>query len=543
LHVVLKTASQFKSMPESIFACPYDERATLAAVGYYAIGGEARWLLHPRSVGELTAALERCRQLQLPVIIAGKGSNMLFSDEEFLGAVIVLESMNRLFRVSDTLFFCEAGVENTDAALMLQKAGRSGGEWLYRLPGTIGATVRMNGRCYGREISAVTRSVVTVGLDGAVRWRCAEEVFLGYKETSLMRSPEIVVGAMLEFAEEDDPESIGRRMQEYGDDRDAKHQFDYPSCGSVFKNSYAAGRPSGQIFDALGFRSRREGGARVSDHHANFIFNTGEAKAADVLKLCAAMRTEARESAGAELELELQCAGLFETALLDACGIASTPDPSRPGYGWAGLLRFPEISDAAFPRMLLQGPVLDYFCRDAAFPAGIAVEVEQLVPLAEARKVPEQPFIRWTTCDESGRAFSLRPEAPAGSFVDHLWESSVSELFISHGGESGEYLEFEITPEAHRLALRFDAPRQRAAGHETPSEAHWRGQATPFARETGFGMELSYALLEPFIHDGRLTLQCCTSLGEQRYGLFPWWHDDGTPDFHQPERFCVVRVG
>jgi UDP-N-acetylmuramate dehydrogenase len=526
-----------------MFPCPCDERVALATVGYYGIGGEARRVVHPRSVAELAAALDRCRQLSLPVIIAGKGSNMLFSDEEFPGAVIVLDAMNRLFRVSDSLFFCEAGVENTDAALAIQQAGRSGGEWLYRLPGAIGGTVRMNGRCYGREISGVTRSVVTVGLDGAVRWRSAAEVFLGYKETSLMQSPEIVVGAMLEFAGGDDPDAIGARMREFGDDRDAKHQFDFPSCGSTFKNSYAAGRPSGQIFDALGFRGRREGGARVSDHHANFIFNTGAARATDVLKLCAAMRSAAREQAGAALELELQCAGLFETALLDACGIASTPEPTRPGYGWAGLLRFPEDSGAAFPRTLLQGPVLDYFCRDAAFPAGITVEVEQLASIAEARKAPEQPFIRWTTHDESGAAFSLRPEAPAVTFVDQLWVSSVSELFIADGSGNGKYLEFEVTPQAHWLALRFDAPRQRAAGHETPSDALWRGQATPFASETGFGIEFSYALLEPFIHEGVLTLQCCFSLGEERYGLFPWWHSEGTPDFHQPTRFCVVRLG
>ncbi|MGC8774200.1 MAG: UDP-N-acetylmuramate dehydrogenase [Chlorobaculum sp.] len=530
-------------MTEPIFPCPFDERMPLSTVGYYGIGGEARWVVHPRSVGELALALDRCRQLGLPVIITGKGSNMLFSDEEFPGVVIVLDAMNRMLQVSDELFFCEAGVENTDAAIVLQQSGRSGGEWLYRLPGTIGATVRMNGRCYGREISAVARSVVTVGLDGAVRWRRADEVFLGYKETSLMRSPEIVVGALLEFAEHDEPEAIGKRMQEYGDDRDAKHQFDFPSCGSTFKNSYDAGRPSGQIFDALGFRGRREGGAQVSDHHANFIFNTGGAKATDVLNLCAAMRTEAREKSGAALELELQCAGLFETALLDACGIVSTPEPSRPGYGWTGLLPFPDACDDAFPRTLLQGQALDYFCRDAAFPAGIAVQVEQLVPLDEARKSPEQPFIRWTTRDESANAFSLRPAAPEGAFVDRLWEHRVSELFIGDGGGSGQYLELEVTPQGHWLAIRFDAPRQRTAGHETPSETHWRGKATPFASETGFGMEFSYALLEPFIHDDSLRLQCAVSLGDGRYGLFPWWNAEGAPDFHQPARYCVVRVG
>lgn len=528
-------------MSGSIFPCPYDERVPLATVGYYAIGGDARWALRPGSVAELASALVRCRELVLPVIVAGKGSNMLFSDEELPVALILLSSMNRMFRVSESLFFCEAGVENSDAALLLRDAGRSGGEWLYRLPGTIGATVRMNGRCYGREISAVTRSVVTVGLDGVIRWRPSREVFLGYKHTSLMQSPEIVAGALLEFEEEDDPEAIDTRMKEYSDDRDAKHQFDYPSCGSAFKNSYRVGRPSGQIFDALGFRGQREGGAQVSEHHANFIFNTGGAKAVDVLRLAASMRTAAKEQAGADLELELQCAGLFETELLDKCGIAWSHEPSRPGYGWTGLLHCPDEHEAVMPRTLLNGTMLGYACREEEFPFGITVEVEQLIPLEEARSAPEKPFIRWTTRDESGTAFPLRPDAPGGTFVDRLWEHSVSELFIG-SGEGESYLEFEVTPEGHWIALRFDVPRRRSAGYDTPAEALWRGQVQPFSGEAGFGMEFSYELLEPFIRGNAMHLQCAASLGERRYGLFPWWCDEGTPDFHQPGRFCEVAL-
>jgi hypothetical protein len=79
------------------------------------------------------------------------------------------------------------------------------------------------------------------------------------------------------------------------------------------------------------------------------------------------------------------------------------------------MIRMQEASEAAFPRILRQGPVLDYFCRNAAFPAGIGIQVEQLAPLAEARKSPEQACICWTTRDESGAAFALQTEAPAGT--------------------------------------------------------------------------------------------------------------------------------
>ena len=514
----------------------------LSAVGYYAIGGRARWLARPRSVSELAGVLDWSREQHLPVIVTGKGSNMLFSDEEFPGVVVTFTAMNQMVWLSEQELFCEAGVENTDVAIVLQRAGRGGGEWLYRLPGTIGATVRMNGRCYGREISEVTKGIVTAGLDGTVRWRPGEEVFLGYKQTTLMQSPEIVAGVFLVFPETRDSEEIGRTMEEFGRDREAKHQFDYPSCGSTFKNSYTVGRPSGHIFETLGFRGRSVGGARVSDHHANFIFNTGDAKAEDVLRLAAQMRTAAREKEAADLELEVQCAGLFDRALLEECGVPSVEESSRPGFGWAGLLQPSDELTLSYPRTLMHGPMLDYSWIDGHFPDGISVEVEQLAAHSEARLHPERPFIRWTTRTVSGNPFPLRPEVPEGSFVDGLWNYSVSELFIGHGGPDSSYLEFETTPEAHWVALRFDAPRKRSVGHVALSEAEWRDEVKPFTVKDGFGLELSFATIEPFLYDGRLTLQCCASLGEQRYGLFPWWHDPGVPDFHQPARFCKVRV-
>jgi UDP-N-acetylmuramate dehydrogenase len=526
-------------MSEKMPPCPCEENVLLSTVGYYAIGGRARWFASPRSIRDMTALLDWCRRLEMRVIVTGKGSNMLFSDEDFPGVVVSTGSMCRMFWISEHELFCEAGVENTDVAIELMKAGRTGGEWLFRLPGMIGATVRMNGRCYGREMSGVTNGVVTAGLDGTVRCLGREGVFLGYKETSLMKSPEIVVGVVLEFRESMDPEVIRGVMYGYEKDRETKRQFDYPSCGSAFKNSYAAGRPSGQIFESLGFKGRSVGGAMVSDHHANFIFNTGGAKADDVLRLAGMMRTAAREQAGADLDLEVQCAGSFDAALLEACGVPSVPDGSRPGKAWAGVMGFQESAATSFPRTLMQGPMLDYSAGDRRFPAGIDVEVVQLVPLEEARLHPDRPFIRWTTRDASHTAFPLQPDAPEGAFVDRLWEFSVSELFV--GGDDG-YLEFEISPGRHWVSLRFDFPRRRTLGHELLSEMAWKGFLTPFAGGDGFGMEFTCALLEPYIRDGLLPLQCCASLGGQRYGLFPWWDEPGTVDFHQPDRFCHVRL-
>lgn len=525
-------------MTNSFPPCPHARNVPLSSIGYYAIGGPASWIATPRNPHELASLLAWCRREGHKAIVTGKGSNMLFSDEGFPGVVISTSSMRRMWRLSGSAFFCEAGVDNSDVALRLMEAGRSGGEWLYRLPGMIGATVRMNGRCYGREASEVTLGAVTVTLDGTVRWRTRAELFLGYKETSLMQGTEVVAGVLLDLPQAAPLAEIRAAMDGYGRDRESKHQFDHPSCGSTFKNSYAAGRPSGQIFESLGFKGRREGGAQVSAHHANFIFNTGNAKAVDVLRLAAQMRTEARETAGADLELELQCAGLFDASLLETCGVPAVADPARTGYAWAGLLKFGEPA-AAFPRTLLHGPLLEYSGKDYGFPPGLTATVEQLAPLQEAMAHPGRPFLRWSTSGASDATFPLKPAAPAGSFADRLWESSVSELFV---GNADGYLEFEMAPEGQWVALSFDAPRKRSRAHATPEPSLWEDDVRNVEDSDSFGMELSYRLIEPFLRGGELLLQCCASLGEGRYGLFPWWNENGVPDFHQPGRFCRVRL-
>lgn len=95
-------------------------------------------------------------------------------------------------------------------------------------------------------------------------------------------------------------------------DRHGKHHFDFPSCGSTFKNNYAVGKPSGQVFDELQLKGFRSGGAEVSQFHANFVWRkSGEATAIDMLSVAGHMRQTALQQKSYELELEVQPIGLF----------------------------------------------------------------------------------------------------------------------------------------------------------------------------------------------------------------------------------------
>ena len=533
-------------MPELSLPSSFESELSLAARAYYGIGGTARFLAHPETPHELADLLLWNRVHHLPLALTGSGSNTLFSDSYFPGIVISLDRMRRIFWLTDDQLFCEAGVENTMIAEELLQCSRGGGEWLYRLPGQIGSTVRMNARCFGGEISAVTTAILTLSIDGCLLWQRADEVFRGYKHTSLMENPAIVLAVVLRFPQTKAAHDIRLIMESCEDERTKKHHFDFPSCGSTFKNNYAAGRTSGTVFEKLGFKGLQVGGAMVSPYHANFIFNMGGATAEDVLRLAAQMKAAALEKAGVQLDLEVECIGLFDCKLLGSCGVDYAEDLHDSSKGWAGLL--PLSKEPFFPRPLLQGPLLGYSALDREFPAGAFVEIEQLMPLQDAIAHPEEPFLRWTTRSSNPTPFSIMPpsDLPAGRFIDGLWNYGVSELFIAHPISRTGYLEFEMTPEGHWVALCFESPRKRAEGYEVLSPEPWMGLLHLIDSVECFGMEFSYKLLEPFISGGIIALQCCASSGRGEYGLFPWWHtpsfDSAPADFHQPEHFYPISL-
>ena len=541
-------------MHELSLPCSFESNVSLASRSYYGIGGTALFLAHPGTPAELADLLFWNSEHKLPLVILGKGSNILFSDSGFPGIVISLDRMQRMFWISDDELWCEAGTDNTLIAEELLRFGRGGGEWLYRLPGQIGSTVRMNARCFGGEISAVTSGIQTMTIDGRLLWQTPDEVFHGYKQTSLMDNPAIVAAVLLRFPNARSPEDIRQQMERYEEERNQKHHFDFPSCGSTFKNNYAAGRSSGTIFDELGFKGSREGGAIVSDHHANFIFNQGEATASDVLKLAARMKTAAQQEAGIQLDLEVQCIGLFDQNLLDSCGVHSLADDHDPSKGWAGLLWSPmelskltAIPEPLFPQKLIDGSFVGYRFTDREIPPGGFAAVEQLLSIQDAIAAPEAPFLRWTIRHSNSALFSIKlpSAAPAGTFTDGLWQYGVSELFIAHADLSGGYLEFEMTPEGNWVALRFDAPRKRAEGYAILSDGPWIEDIRIVKSTESFGMEFSYKLLEPFMNGQRVALQCSVSSGRGEYGLFPWWKEEaskGPANFHQPENFYSITL-
>lgn len=539
---------------------------------YYGIGGVARYYCQPHSLLELRQSLGWARQQRLPVAVLGCGSNALVSDGQLNALIICLSELKTCYWENDQTLYAEAGVSNTEIAEVCLDAGRDGASWMYRMPGHLGATVRMNARCFGGEISQIASEIFTIDTRGQLRVRAGSDVFHGYKKTLLMDAPEIVLAARLTLPTQAPREDILGHMLECENERLKKHHFDYPSCGSTFKNNYAVGRPSGHVFDACGLKGTTIGQSQVSEFHANFVWNLGGTSAYNMLTLAAHMRECALTQQQADLELEVQPIGLFDETLFSACAMSRLgPSVADERQRWVGLLwhprqeeqpedqRQPPTQSAALEALLFEAPYLHYSRMPGAGCPDLVGRLVQLTTLAEAEQQPDRPFLRWDTAQKKPeqnwqQLFPLSPTTPAG-FVDELWNFSVSEVFFASGKENDtHYMEFECTPAGHWVALAFDAPRRRTPEHLSPRAELWPGVAV-ICRPDQLSLTFSYATLAPLIHAGHIKMQGCLSLGNNALHLAPHWAPSGNtecwdtqdrpdvkPDFHQPHRFWDIDL-
>lgn len=285
----------------------------LSQLSYFKTGGTCDALYTPASRTELQLALSELRRTGVPYFVLGAGTNSLLSDEHWHGAVLSLQHMLAIDHTSE-LVTCQAGVANRTLVEYCYAHSFTGLEWMTALPGQIGATVRMNARCYGGEISAAVHSVTAVTAEGEVHvYERAQKIFHGYKDTLFMRNAEVIAAVTLRLRK-GDRTAIAERMAEVEGDRVRKGQFLHPSCGCVFKNDYEVGVPSGVLLDKAEVRQFSQEHVFISPYHANFIFNVG-GSSEEIVALTLKMREAVYRQFSVWLHYEMELLGNFPTAL------------------------------------------------------------------------------------------------------------------------------------------------------------------------------------------------------------------------------------
>ena len=269
------------------------------------VGGPAAALLRPANHVDLVRAVRLLDGAGCPRLVLGGGSNLLVRDGGFPGVVIDLHEFDRVRIDADGTVEAEAGVRLNALIKQLVAAGLGGLEELAGIPGTVGGALVMNAGAGGQEFGQVVREVEVLTGE-TFTWRPAAEFAFGYRHSRLAPG-EIITAVRLRLVN-GDPELLQATYDEWIAHRRQAHAVGGPSAGSVFRNP--PGKKAWELIAGCGWPGRQIGGARVSERHANFIINAGNARAADIETLIGAIRDDVRGAAGIDLQPEVRIVGI-----------------------------------------------------------------------------------------------------------------------------------------------------------------------------------------------------------------------------------------
>lgn len=270
----------------------------------FKIGGAVEYFIEPNDADDLKLLLNLAKRYKIKLFIIGLGSNVLANDKKINAAVLRLSSPYfRRLSVDGNYLEAGGGCLSNQAVLVAKNNGLSGLEWMAGIPGTIGGALIMNagGGREGDSIGDLTEEVTVMDYNGDIKILKRKEIKFDYRESNL--SEYIILAARLKLRKTD-KNRIEDRMDYYISRRKATQDLTMPSAGCIFKNPhlYSAGR----LIDLCFLKGKRIGDACVSAKHANFIVNTGQAKADDVIKLISLIKRKVKSRFNLKLDTEIK---------------------------------------------------------------------------------------------------------------------------------------------------------------------------------------------------------------------------------------------
>jgi UDP-N-acetylmuramate dehydrogenase len=271
------------------------------------VGGPADVLIEPDSVESLKKTMEIIKKHEAPWRAIGRGSNLLVSDEGVEGVVIKIgEGLDELHVDGETVTV-GGGYSLVRLATLMSKQGLSGLEFAGGIPGSVGGAVYMNAGAHGSDMSQIVKRALILFPDGMMEWLTNEEMQFAYR-TSVLQTKRrgICIAAELQLTS-GNREEIVAKMRKNKDYRRETQPWDKPCAGSIFRNPLP--HYAGKLIEEAGLKGYTIGGAKISEQHANFIVNTGKAKAKDVLDLIQFVKKTIHELYGIHLRTEVEIIG------------------------------------------------------------------------------------------------------------------------------------------------------------------------------------------------------------------------------------------
>ena len=282
--------------------------ALLAEHNSWQIGGPADLLIEADSPQQVATVVRFARTKQIPLVVIGQGTNLLFDDAGVRGIVLKIGAQMEQITIDGQQIIAEGGAWVPQLARLSMRAGLTGLEHCIGIPGTVGGLVIMNGGSQRKGIGENVKKVWIVTATGEEQIFSQADCAFAYRKSALQGTGAVVVKAELECLPGERHE-IRREMVTDLRERRQKFPRKQPNCGSVFLSTtemHASVGPPGKIIEEAGLKGARIGAAEISRQHANFIVNLGGASSADVLALIKKIRETIRTTIGFELDCEVR---------------------------------------------------------------------------------------------------------------------------------------------------------------------------------------------------------------------------------------------
>lgn len=267
----------------------------------YKVGGIADYIFLPSNVENLIKALNYLKENKIKFKVIGNGSNLIFSSKPYKGVLIKLDNLNNM-DIKDNEVYVEAGYKTIKLANKLSREGYTGLEFATGIPGTIGGAVFMNAGAYNSDFKSIIKSVTYLDEDYNIKTLNNNDLEFEYRSSIFKKERKQIILSTTLLLEKDDPKKIIEVIESRKKRRIESQPLDYPSAGSVFRNP--EGNYAGKLIEDLGLKGYTIGGAKVSEKHANFIINVGNATGEDIKELIEYIQSKVKENYNIDLILE-----------------------------------------------------------------------------------------------------------------------------------------------------------------------------------------------------------------------------------------------
>ncbi len=267
----------------------------------YKVGGNCKYFITPKDLNELIDLVKYLREKNIKYMILGNGSNTIFSSKEYDGVIINLTNLNSM-SIDKNIINVEAGYQLIKLSMDALNNSLSGLEFAAGIPGNIGGAVFMNAGAYKSDMSKLIKTVTFLDENLELKTLKNEELDFSYRKSIFQKRNCIIISTVLELIP-GNKEEIKELMDKRKERRISSQPLDYPSAGSVFRNP-SEDIFAGKLIEDLGLKGYKIGGAKISEKHANFIINDGDATGEDIKALIDLVKEKVKEKYNIELHVE-----------------------------------------------------------------------------------------------------------------------------------------------------------------------------------------------------------------------------------------------